>query len=122
MKKQVDPVFDTPRGVSRAAPQSSQQTKRPAQTVRPDLNKIEAVGRPWWAEAPEIAHKCLLLIFAPFKLVAALMDMLVSMIFLSVFAVIGLWWMGYIPDATISQFIEILGNRVLGIIQKSGVL
>lgn len=118
MKNRVEPVFDRSQ-----PPQAMAKTvKKPGQTVRPDLNKIEAVGRPWWSEAPEIAHKCLILIFAPFRFAATLIDMLVSIVFLSIFGVIGLWWMGYISDAAISQFIEVLGNRVLGIIQKSGVL
>lgn len=118
MKVQVDPAVDAPK----VPPRVQKPVKKQGQTVKPDLNRIASVGRPWWSEAPEIAHKCLVLIFSPFRFAAMALDMLVSLVFLSFFGVIGLWWLGYISDATVAHFIGSLGNRVLSIIQSSGVL
>ena len=118
MKVQVDPTVDAPK----IPPRGKKPSKKHGQTVKSDLNRIASVGRPWWSEAPEIAHKCLVLIFAPFRFAVMALDMLVSMVFLSFFGLIGLWWLGYISDSTVAHFIGALGNRVLSIIQSSGVL
>lgn len=118
MNIQVDPAVDYKK--------EDKKRKRPVirqgNNVKSELEKIVAVGRPWWSEAPDVVHKCLTLIFAPIRLLALLLDIIVSMAFISFFGAIALWWFGYISDEFVAKFISSLGDRVLSIIQSSGVL
>lgn len=95
---------------------------RKAQSVRPELERIADNGRPWWAEAPDVAAKCLTLAFAPVRYAAMAAEVAVSLCFLAVFGAIGLWWMGYISDDTVAHYLGIVGDRGLHILQSSGVL
>lgn len=118
MNIQVDPAIDYKKeDVNRKRP-----VIRQGSNVKSELDKIVAVGRPWWSEAPEVVHKCLTLIFAPIRLLAMLLDIVVSMTFISVFGTVALWWFGYISDEFVAKFISSIGDRVLSIIQSSGVL
>lgn len=89
-------------------------------SVRSELNLVAASGRSWWHDLPSVAGRCVSLIFAPIKILAMLLDIMVSMVFLSFFGALGLWWMGYIPDAVVVNLVSGLGDKVLAIIQSSG--
>lgn len=101
-----------------------QQNPPPRKTasVRPDLDRIAAAGRPWWADAPDVAAKCLAFAFAPFRYAAMAADAAVSLAFVSVFGTIVLWWAGYIPDSVVASYLGQVGDRALAILQASGVL
>lgn len=118
MHIQVDPAVD----VQKIPTKQLRPVRKNGQNVARELQEIVTVGRPWWFEAPEIAHKCLILIFAPIRLLAVLLDIIVSLTFVSLFGVITLWWFGYIPDEVVANYISSFGDRVLSIIQESGVL
>lgn len=101
-------------------PKPTQQRKTPS--VRPDLDRIVAVGRPWWAEAPDVAAKCLSLAFAPVRYAAMAAEAAVSLAFLAVIGAIALWWTGYIPDEVVAGYLGQVGDRALAILQASGAL
>jgi len=108
---------------------SEKQTVRPgpvqpkrAPSVRPDLDRIVAAGRPWWAEAPDVAAKCLSLAFAPVRYAALAAEAAVSLAFVAVFGTVGLWWTGYIPDEVVASYLGQVGDRALAILQASGLL
>lgn len=103
------------------------EAKRPApqkkpQSVRPELERVADAVRPWWAEAPDVAAKCLSLAFAPLRYAALVVEMAVSLCFLAVFGAIALWWTGYIPDETVAHYMGVVGDRALHILRASGVL
>lgn len=99
---------------------ASQQRKVPS--VRPDLDRIVTAGRPWWADAPDVAAKCLTLAFAPVRYAALVAEAIVSLVFVALFGVVGLWWAGYIPDAVVASYLGQLGDRALAILQASGII
>ena len=108
----------------RPRPQASrppQQPQRRQVSVRPDLDRVAAASRPWWAEAPDVAAKCLALAFAPVRYAALAAEAAVSLAFVAVFGAIGLWWTGYIPDAVVAHYLGQAGDRALAILQASGV-
>lgn len=106
---------------------TSPQTPRPAKapprsSARNDLNRIEATGSPWWANAPSVAMTCLTVAVAPFKLLALAADTAVSLCFLAVFGAVGLWYTGYIPDQTVADILGSVGERLLSILEGTGLL
>lgn len=101
-------------------PRPQPQARRPA-TVRPDLDRVAAAARPWWAEAPDVAAKCLSLAFAPVRYAVMAAEAAVSLAFLAVFGAISLWWAGYIPDEVVAHYLGQAGERALAILQASGV-
>ncbi|MBY3155524.1 hypothetical protein HFO56_24665 [Rhizobium laguerreae] len=103
------------------------QTPRPAKTparssARNDLDRIEATGNPWWAQAPSVAMTCLTVTVIPLKLLALAADTAVSVCFLAVFGSVGLWYIGYIPDQTVAEVLGSVGQRLLGILEGTGLL
>lgn len=103
-------------------PRPAPPKRPPAPSVRPDLERIAAATRPWWAEAPDVAAKCLALAFAPLRFAAIAAEAAVSLAFVAVFGAAALWWAGYIPDAVVAAYLGQLGDRALAILQASGVL
>lgn len=103
-----------------------QQTPRPQTrrqpSVRPDLERMAAVSRPWWAEVPDVVAKCLTLAFAPVRYAALAAEAAVSLAFVVVFGTVALWWAGYIPDAVVAHYLGQVGDRALAILQASGVI
>jgi len=97
------------------------KTKQQA-TVRMEFDRLAAAGRPWWAEAPDIAAKCLAMVVAPIRYAAIVAELAVSLSFLVVVGSALLWWYGYIPDAVVAEFLGNLGERLLSIIETSGLI
>lgn len=103
------------------------QAPRPAKTparssARNDLDRIEATGTPWWAHAPSVAMTCATVIAAPFRALALVADTAVSLCFLAVLGSVGLWYAGYIPDQTVAQILGSVGERLLAILEGTGLL
>lgn len=86
------------------------------------VNATQAAGRPWWAEAFYVAAICAKTIYVPFKVIGDVANTLVALTFVGVFAVIGLIIAGYIPDAVIVKYLSMVGDRVLSLVQASGLL
>jgi len=107
----------------RPRPQAMRPQPQPRRqaSVRPDLERVAAASRPWWAEAPDVAAKCLALAFAPIRYAALVAETAVSLAFLAVFGAAALWWAGYIPDTVVAQYLGQAGERALAILQASGV-
>ena len=87
-----------------------------------DLRRIEAVGRPWWAEAPRTFLSALHVFLMPFRAVAAVADAVVSFTFVAVIAAVAGVLSGYIPDETVANVLGAVGDKLLAILQSSGLL
>jgi hypothetical protein len=86
------------------------------------VNATQAAGRPWWAETFYVAAVCAKTIYAPVRIVGDVANTLVALTFVGVFALVGLVLAGYIPDAVIVKYLSMVGDRVLSLIQASGLL
>jgi hypothetical protein len=41
---------------------------------------------------------------------------------MAVFGTVGLWYIGYIPDQTVAEVLGSVGQRLLGILEGTGLL
>jgi hypothetical protein len=95
---------------------------QPRSSATGDLRRIEAVGRPWWAEAPRAFLAVGQVFLLPFRAAAATADAIVSFTFVAIIAAIAGVLTGYIPDATVANVLGVVGDRLLAILQSSGLL
>lgn len=102
--------------------QVEKRKTKQASGVQAEFSRVVAVGVPWWAEAPRIFQVALNVMLLPFKVLVAILDVAVSIVFLVIVGSIVLWWIGYIPDEIVVGFAGDLGNRLLGIIEKAGFI
>jgi hypothetical protein len=56
------------------------------------------------------------------RIVGDVANTLVALTFVGVFVLVGLVIAGYIPDAVIVKYLSMVGDRVLSLIQASGLL
>jgi hypothetical protein len=105
---------------------SHQSAKAPRQAVkssaRNDLDRIEASGNAWWSKAPEIAMICIAGAIAPFRLLAWAADFAVSVAFLIMIGVIAAAIGGYIPDKVVAEALNVVGTRLLTILESAGLI
>lgn len=90
--------------------------------VRPELRRVEASGASWWAATPSVFAICASAAYFPFRALATIADLAVSLVFLSVVGTVAAWWLGYIPDATVARYAGALGARIISIAQHAGLL
>ncbi len=74
---------------------------------------LRILGRLWFG---------VVVITSPFRALAMVLDIAVSACLLSVFAALGAWWVGWIPDERVAAVLAELGERVLAILGRSGLL
>lgn len=77
---------------------------------------------PWWGKFPDILWKCSLVVISPIRFALFIADAVVSLTFVALIGAIGLWYFGYIPDALIAKYVGDLGNRIISILNATGVL
>lgn len=97
-------------------------SKRPPSTVRNEFSRLEAASQPWWAQAPSVAWRCVQIAILPLRLYVLLAEALVTTTFAAVIVLAFLLYKGYIPDSVVAEQLGYVGNRVLGIVQASGIL
>jgi hypothetical protein len=107
---------------SRTIPQQVQRRKPVGNPVQGLVDTTRAAGRPWWAEAFYVAAVCAKLIYMPVKIIGDVANTLVALIFVGVFSLIGLVAGGYIPDAVVIKYLAMVGDRVLSLVQASGLI
>lgn len=80
-------------------------------------------GGLWWlSRLPGRILAFLGLVTVPVRALALILDMAVSVCVLSVVATGWAWWTGRITDEQVAQVLGTLGDRMLAILSKSGVL
>nr|WP_250807211.1 hypothetical protein [Neorhizobium tomejilense] len=106
---------------------NTQQVQRQAKTpprssARNDLDRIETASTPWWANTPSVAMNCLSIAAVPFNFLSRAASTAVDLCFLAVVATVALWWTGHIPQETVVSVLGDVGQRILGILEGSGLL
>jgi hypothetical protein len=97
-------------------------TKRPPSPVRNEFSRLEGASLPWWAVAPSVAWRCIQIAILPLRLYVLIAEAIVTTTFASIIIFLYLLYKGYIPDALVAEQLGIVGNRILGIVQASGIL
>jgi hypothetical protein len=101
----------------------SMSTKRPQNNpIKAEFNRIEAASTPWWANAFSVFSTCVTLAILPFRMVVLAAEAIVALTFAGLIAVVYLWYNGMIPDSTVTELLGSLGNRLIGIIENSGLI
>lgn len=110
-----------------------QQGTKP-KTVVPSPVKKEMVQMPiiprhtgdsgiWWPfRIPGRIWFGLMVMTSPIRGLAMLLDMAVAICVLTIVGVIWAWWSGKISDDTVAEILGQIGERVLSILSKSGLL
>jgi hypothetical protein len=107
---------------SRTATPQVQRRKPVGNPLQGLVNATQAAGRPWWGEAFYVASICVKTIYVPLKVIGEVANTLVALTFVGVFTLVGLVAAGYIPDAVIIKYLAMVGDRVLSLVQASGLL
>lgn len=107
---------------SRIATPQMQRRKPAGSPIQGLVNATQAAGRPWWADAFSVGTICAKAIYAPVRIIGDIANTLVAVTFVGVFAIIGLILAGYIPDAVVVKYLAMVGDRVLELVQASGLL
>ncbi|WP_456717873.1 MULTISPECIES: hypothetical protein [unclassified Bradyrhizobium] len=77
---------------------------------------------PWYFAAPRIAMCAIQVFMAPFAFFVKICEVVVSVTFTAMVAVIFAWWFKFIPDSDVGLVIASLGDRVQGILKGVGAL
>ena len=97
-------------------------SKNPQSSVRNEFNRLEAASLPWWSQALPVLVACVSFAVMPLKLAVLAAEAVVAFAFAGLAAAVAAWWLGYIPDATVAQQMGILGERLLRIVESSGLI
>lgn len=107
---------------SRAVTAGPQKRKPVGNPVQGLTNATQAAGRPWWFDGFSVAWTCVQVIYMPVKIVGDIANALVALIFLAMFAAIGLYFGGYIPNEVLVPLLGQIGDRILNLVQSSGLI
>ena len=77
---------------------------------------------PWYFAAPRIAMGAIQVFMAPFAFMVKVCEVVVSVTFTAMVAVILAWWLKVIPDSDVGMFIAGFGDRIQGILKGIGAL
>lgn len=80
------------------------------------------LDKPWWAEFPNILWKCILIVLFPLRALHFVADAAVTFAMVAVIAAPLLWYFGYIPDELLAKLLSEIGDRLMGVLSKTGVL
>lgn len=116
---------DYPRAVRQPAPPP--RPRKPAgpvavEVVAPIPRALGASPPPWWFAAPIIFERAFHMIFLPLKLLVMACEIVVSLAFTGMLAVVALWWFKIIPDSEVWILISGLSERLQGIAKGAGLL
>jgi hypothetical protein len=114
-------------GYPREAPQSQPRPRKPSgpvyvRVLDPVPRAIGSGPPPWWFSAPKIFERAFYAVFMPFKLLVMVCEVVVSVAFTGMLAVIALWWFKIIPDSEVWIFISSFSERLQGIAKGAGLL
>jgi hypothetical protein len=111
--------------ISTTAPNGEPKRKavRPAVNVKVDVQTAPVLaGAGWWRRIPTRLWMVGVVLAAPVRALAMILDALVAATMLAVIAVVWAWWVHIIPDEDVARILGQLGGRGLSILSKSGII
>ncbi len=108
----------------RSAPSPAVRAPRTVVASEPRMPTVypEDGGGWWLARLPGRVLTFLGLVTVPVRALAMLLDMAVSLCILALVGTGWAWWTGRITDDQVAEVMGVLGERMLAILSKSGVL
>lgn len=98
-------------------------SKRPQNNpIKAEFNRLEAASTPWWAHAFSVFTRCAALAVLPFRMAVLAAEAIVAFTFAGLVVAGYLWWQKIIPDSVVTELLGKLGERIIGIIESSGIL
>lgn len=105
--------------VKQVSPQRRNPSGNPLQVL---IDANSSAGKPWWSEALGVFVICCKAAYLPLRLIGEIANTLVALAFIGVFGIVGMFIAGYIPDAVVVKYLSMVGDRILSIVQSSGLL
>lgn len=104
-------------------PRKPQMSKRPQNNpIKAEFNRLEAASTPWWAHAFSVFGRCFAMAFLPFRMAVLAAEAVVAFTFAGIVVAGFLWYKGVIPDSAVTELLAALGNRLIAIIENSGLI
>lgn len=98
-------------------------SKRPQNNpIKAEFSHLQAASTPWWAHSFDVFTKCVTLAILPFRMIVLAAEAVVALAFAGLLVTAYLWYQGVIPDSLVASFLAGMGERLIGIIEASGVL
>jgi hypothetical protein len=98
-------------------------SKRPQNNpIKAEFNRLQAASTPWWAHSFDVFFKCVALAVLPLRMAVLAAEALVAFSMAGLIVAIYLWWTGVIPDSAVTELLASLGERLIRIIEASGLL
>lgn len=98
-------------------------SKRPQNNpIKAEFSRLQAASTPWWAHSFDVMTKCVALAILPFRMAVLAAEAVVALAFAGLIVTAYLWYSGAISDSLVASFLAGIGDRLIGIIEASGVL
>jgi hypothetical protein len=98
-------------------------SKRPQNNpIKAEFNRLEAASTPWWAHAFSVFGHCVSMAILPFRMAVLVAEAVVAFTFAGLVVAGYLWYKGVIPDSAVTELLAGLGNRLIAIIENSGLI
>lgn len=97
--------------------------KRPQNNpIKAEFSRLQSASLPWWAHTFDVATRCIVLAVLPFRMIVLAAEAVVAMAFAGMIVAGYLWYTGVIADSVVASLLGGIGERLIGIIEASGVL
>lgn len=83
------------------------------------VTELPIVARPWWYAAPAVLLGCAMVIRAPFRILADVAELAVSLAVLAALGLGAAWYTGHVKDEDVVAALRPVGAKILGMVQKS---
>ncbi len=98
-------------------------SKRPQNNpIKAEFNRLEAASMPWWSHSFDVFCRCVEMAIMPFRMAILAAEAIVAFTFAGLVVAGYLWYKGIIPDSTVTELLAQIGERLIGIIESSGLL
>lgn len=98
-------------------------SKRPQNNpIKAEFNRLEAASTPWWAHTFSVLARCVTLAVLPFRMAVLAAEAVVAFTFAGLVVAAFLWYKEIIPDSAVTELLVSLGNRLIAIIENSGLI
>lgn len=98
-------------------------SKRPQNNpIKAEFSRLQAASMPWWGHTFDVATRCVAIAVLPFRMIVLAAEALVALAFAGMIVAGYLWYTGVIADGVVASLLGGIGDRLIGIVEASGVL